>query len=376
MTAINFVSLNPLGLLPLMRYIIPVLSQNKILITTTHIKGFYTFQEYGVQRNTITFRDVAHLNSKSRWERILQYYKSILRILWIVIPRRNAKIYLIDYQLVAFAIWLKKRIRKKLDIIYHQFELFDPSIEKSINRKLQHYVFKNASWVNLFIFPENNRLLFFKKHSGLQELNYLIIPNTNNLHPVAGMEPLPDKLFSPEQIVIAHIGNVGTSHYIHSYIHFIENNQEPNLRFLFIGFLESRVKLLIEKLMATDSRVTYINQMPHHQLLQYYQRIDLGIILYKGVDKNNEFCAPNKLYEYWAYGIPVIAHRLDGLKGIWKHDFMGELIDLESGEQLHEAIHKLIQLKKEYQPRLLEYFNREIAFNCYAQVLKDKIIEN
>jgi glycosyltransferase involved in cell wall biosynthesis len=374
MPAINFVSLNPLGLLPLMRYIIPTLAQNKIVITTPHIEGFYTFQEFGVQRNTITFRNVDHLNSKSMWERVLQYYKSLTRILGIVIPRRNAKIYLIDYQLVAFAIWLKKHIRKKLDIIYHQFELFDPSIDRSLNKKLQYYVFKNAAWIDLVIFPETNRLLFFKEQSGLENINYLIIPNTNNLHPVVGKDPLPDNLFSPEQIVIAHVGNVGTSHYIHSYLHFIENNHEANLRFLFIGFLESRVKQLIEKLSASDHRVIYIEQMPHDQLLQYYQRIDLGIILYKGVDKNNEFCAPNKLYEYWAYGIPVIAHRLDGLTGIWKHDFMGELIDLESGEQIQEAIHKMIRLKKEYRPRLLEYFSREIAFNCYAPMLKNKII--
>jgi glycosyltransferase involved in cell wall biosynthesis len=359
-----------------MRYIIPALSQNKIVITTPHVKGFYSFQEYGVQHNTITFRDVNHLNSKTRWERILQYYKSILCILWIVIPKSHAKIYLIDYQLVGFAIWLKKMIRNKLVIIYHQFELFDPSIDRSLNKKLQYYVFKNASWIDLVIFPEINRLLFFKEKSGLKSINYLIIPNTNNLHPVAGIDPFLEKLFSPDQIVIAHVGNIGTSHYIHSYLHFIENNHEASLRFIFIGLLEHKVKQLIEELMTRDKRITYIDQMPHDQLLQYYERIDLGIILYKGVDKNNEFCAPNKLYEYWAYGIPVIAHQLDGLTSIWKHDFMGELIDLESGEQLQEAIHNLIRLKKEYRPRLLEYFSREIAFNFYAPMLKNKIIGN
>ena len=45
------------------------------------------------------------------------------------------------------------------------------------------------------------------------------------------------------------------------------------------------------------------------------------------MDYNYDFCAPNKLYEYWSYGIPVFAHKLNGLTKLFEKEEYGLLFD-------------------------------------------------
>lgn len=71
---------------------------------------------------------------------------------------------------------------------------------------------------------------------------------------------------------------------------------------------------IFEKMQKKSSKVycsKYITA-PNH--LQVTSRAFAGIVFYNG-DKvlNNAFCAPNKIYEYGAYGVPMIANTIPGL---------------------------------------------------------------
>lgn len=72
---------------------------------------------------------------------------------------------------------------------------------------------------------------------------------------------------------------------------------------------------IFEKLQQRSNKVycsKYITA-PNH--LQVTSKAFAGIVFYNG-DKvlNNAFCAPNKIYEYGAYGIPMIANTIPGLQ--------------------------------------------------------------
>jgi glycosyltransferase involved in cell wall biosynthesis len=72
---------------------------------------------------------------------------------------------------------------------------------------------------------------------------------------------------------------------------------------------------IFEKIQQKSSKVycsKYITA-PNH--LQVTSRAFAGIVFYNG-DKvlNNAFCAPNKIYEYGAYGVPMIANTIPGLQ--------------------------------------------------------------
>jgi len=368
-----FISVSPFGLLPLMRYIIPLFEKKNSNIITVHVKGFYSYDKFGHQVNLIEFDDVHKLKQQTISKRISKYWKIFCYLIRIALLKRESIIYVIDYQVLAIALAIKKLINKNQKIIYHQFELFDPTVSPKLTRQLQLFVIKNTGYINMAIFPEQNRAMDFLALAKTKTPDVLIFPNTNNIvfstnnhsHEITGI---------PENhIVIGHIGSIGTGHYAMNYINYITKNTNPNLSFLFIGVIEEELQKTLKSLALNDKRIVVIKEMPHSELMKYYDRIDVGVILYKATDKNTEFCAPNKLYEYWAHGIPVIAHSLKGLQGLWKHDFQGKLIDFTSYEELNNAINDLSVNGKQHRELLTDYFNSELSVDKYLIALEEKV---
>ncbi len=100
--------------------------------------------------------------------------------------------------------------------------------------------------------------------------------------------------------------------------------------------------------------------------------IHYGFILYKGVDKNFEFCAPNKLYEYWAYGIPVFAHHLKGLVPVIMPNLLGRTIDFQSNE-LEALINDLMGMPVPDRKGIQGYFTSHLTLDNYIAPLISKI---
>lgn len=372
-TKIYFISVNPFGLLPLMRYIIPLFNKNSTEIIHTYVDGTYQFNQYGTQKNIQVYENIHDLNNQTIFQRLYKYAKIIGYLINVVIKNKQAKVYTVDYQVVAFVLFLKRIFNNRLKLIYHQFELFEPSNSKGINRILQEKVLMNGNRINLAIFPEVNRSEYFFSYSKKDGVDVLLIPNTNKLSHDVDHSASNEILSYADKTVIAHIGSTGSDHYTSKYIEFIMQSNNPDLVFLFIGNIDYKIAPLLNELAFKDKRVIIINQIPHKDLMKYYKTIDIGIILYKGVDKNNEYCAPNKLYEYWSHGIPVIAHKLTGLKTIWKHQFQGELIDFNNLNEFENAIDKIQMHKVECKKTLRDYFEKELSIDRYLPVLIDRI---
>lgn len=118
----------------------------------------------------------------------------------------------------------------------------------------------------------------------------------------------------------------------------------------------------------------FLPAVSHELLNEYYRRIDLGIILYKGIDLNYEFCAPNKLYEYWSYGIPVIASILGGLKLIFKNDFQGILLNFDNRKEVMAYLNSFSP-SNEKSRELKEYFDKHFRMQIHMNNLRERINE-
>ena len=62
-----------------------------------------------------------------------------------------------------------------------------------------------------------------------------------------------------------------------------------------------------------DGRVLFTKPVPAGELLEYTAGADVGVIPYLPVGLNNRYSTPNKLFEYMAAGVPVVASRLPEL---------------------------------------------------------------
>lgn len=72
---------------------------------------------------------------------------------------------------------------------------------------------------------------------------------------------------------------------------------------------------IVNPLLEISNKIVYSKYIPAPNHLQVTQRAYIGIVYYNGfVSLNNAFCAPNKIYEYSAFGLPMLANNIPGLK--------------------------------------------------------------
>lgn len=83
------------------------------------------------------------------------------------------------------------------------------------------------------------------------------------------------------------------------------------------GKLEDEIRSYVDA--ETDrpegrARVAMVPSAPHDELLQWTAGADLGTIPYENTGMNHLYCSPNKLWEYPAAGVPILATDMPEMK--------------------------------------------------------------
>lgn len=101
----------------------------------------------------------------------------------------------------------------------------------------------------------------------------------------------------------------------------------------------------LERLASVHSNMRHEEYMSPGELNKVLALCDLGFACYHSRDKNNEFCAPVKVFDYLRHGIPFIITRHASL-GYLKKEFSDMIFefDLESMEELENSVSGLIRM--------------------------------
>jgi glycosyltransferase involved in cell wall biosynthesis len=79
------------------------------------------------------------------------------------------------------------------------------------------------------------------------------------------------------------------------------------------GEMQGRLERMVRQ-RNLSARVHFHPKVAQDVLLSYTQSADLGIIPYRPVCLNTFFCTPNKLFEFIAAGLPIVASDLPELR--------------------------------------------------------------
>jgi len=80
----------------------------------------------------------------------------------------------------------------------------------------------------------------------------------------------------------------------------------------------------------------------HDEMFPLTCSADVGIVIYQNVSRNNYYCAPNKLYEYAASGLPAAGADLPPIRDFFEEFGTGELFDGEDEVSLAQAINRIL----------------------------------
>jgi glycosyltransferase involved in cell wall biosynthesis len=89
---------------------------------------------------------------------------------------------------------------------------------------------------------------------------------------------------------------------------------------------------------GAQGRVHLHPAVPQSQLLAWTAAADAGVIPYQPTCLNNLYCTPNKLFEFIAAGLPILASDLPEIRAIVAGHGVGQLADLSSPHAIAAAI--------------------------------------
>lgn len=104
---------------------------------------------------------------------------------------------------------------------------------------------------------------------------------------------------------------------------------------------------ILDKLKEIDNSIMYIEFIPAPDYLVFTSLAYVGILTYETNSINNIFCAPNKIFEYSAYGIPMLAKDIPGLRMI-EYEKAGKVVNEDDVESIKKALIDIDANYKQY----------------------------
>jgi glycosyltransferase involved in cell wall biosynthesis len=96
-------------------------------------------------------------------------------------------------------------------------------------------------------------------------------------------------------------------------------------------------------------RVFFHPKVPYDVLARYTSSADIGIVTYQNTCRNNYYCAPNKLYEYSAAGLPQVGSDLPPVEEFFDEFSTGTVFEEANAVSLAEAVNEILSDEAQFQ---------------------------
>lgn len=126
----------------------------------------------------------------------------------------------------------------------------------------------------------------------------------------------------------------------------ILRRQFPDLRLLLLGpFNEAHVEATVKSLIrekGLEGCIEHISHVPHEQVPDYIVQSLIGLIPWQPNEQMLHMIFPNKIFEYMACGIPVVASNLPSLKYVFNKANSGIIVKADDPEGYAAVVTELL----------------------------------
>jgi len=161
----------------------------------------------------------------------------------------------------------------------------------------------------------------------------------------AVISQLTDKDF-----VVGYVGHIhegrGYEALIPLCTHLIQSNVTAKFLIVGGGPFEREFDRLV-KTNKLDDYFVMTGEVDHQEIPSFLRRIDVGLVLFTPICYNNMIATPNKLFEYMAFGIPVVVSDLPEMRKIVDETRCGILIDPSNLREIGDSIKYLTKNPEE-----------------------------
>ncbi|MFA8434224.1 MAG: glycosyltransferase [Marinifilaceae bacterium] len=253
------------------------------------------------------------------------------------------------------------KIKKELlgrDYIFSIYELRDraPKILKGIKRIAQ------KAKVN--VVPEYNRAHMLRLWLKLENTP-IVLPNKPLLHPRKKKQDCTQAALLQDKKLVLYQGHISRDRNLEALCKAVSSLKDYTL--LLMGDGGEYIEYLKEKY----PKVIFLDfiRPPLHLNVTSYARI--AVVTYDYYSLNTLFCAPNKIWEYSGFGIPMLANSIPGLVYTVGKYKAGLCIDMDNPEEIKNAI---VDIEKNY----VDYENHaNVLFeSCNVKEIINRVISD
>lgn len=124
---------------------------------------------------------------------------------------------------------------------------------------------------------------------------------------------------------------------------------------------------LVNELKTIYPQTVYLGFIPSPQHMMVTQHAYIGIANYDYSNLNNVFCAPNKIYEYSKYGIPMLTSDNIGLVETVGASGAAECVDFSNVKKVKEGLCNILEKYELYHKNAIRFY--EQVDNTYVMKL-------
>jgi hypothetical protein len=292
----------PLENYPPVQNFLTYLATESVDITCISTNGDLTLGKYS--EGIIIRRFGSITNGKIvLWFSYLLYNCSALLLL---LYRRPSKVLYYE-SLSAFPAYMYKRYinrNAKVFIHYHEYtsvaEYAQSSIIERAFHKLEKYLYSNSVWISHTNKIRLNKFLTDNELKFNSEIHHFL-PN----YTLAQWGKQNEPWQKGELLKIVYVGYAldERSTFIREFVNWLKST---NLMIEFDVFLVKPSSLCSDLIGQFNSvNVQLQHAIPYKDLPNILQKYHIGVILYRGLNENYQFNAPNKLFEYLQCGLDV-----------------------------------------------------------------------
>lgn len=250
------------------------------------------------------------------------------------------------------AFYLRNIFKNKSNYYINLFELYDkfPKIIKKITP-----IVKNA---NRVIVPEYNRAVMFKCWFSLKNVPF-VIPN-KPYYSTAEMndttKAILNNLKKKNKKIIIYQGWISNDRDINAIAEAIDEMNKIDDKFLFV-LMGKALDSSLEQLKKKYRCIYHIDFVSPPQHLFITSICYLGVATYDDSSLNNLYCAPNKIYEYSRFGIPMLCRDIPGLKYTVEHFEAGVCANTDNVNDVKKAISKIEKNYDFFSKNSIDFYN-------------------
>ena len=260
------------------------------------------------------------------------------------------------------AIMLGKHI-KKYRFVLSVLELYE------LNSLYDRLVRKIINYAECVICCEKHRAVIMKDRYGMERYP-VVIPNKpyHNLQ-IEEDQSVKDFICSyGDKKFVLYQGIIRKDRPVDNVARALKEIGDSDIYLVILGKANNSYQESIKKIYENTVFPGYV-PAPQHLLITKMAMI--GIAIYDDANLNNQFCAPNKIYEYSRYGIPIIASENLGLTETVGLYHAGKCLNFKDVTAIKNGLLDIIYHYDEYSDNAIELYKNT---DCRKQI--EDIVQN